>query len=157
MRRANYGRGAGLAGLAAAVLTVAGCGGGNPQLTGAEVSGVVRHKGQLLTGGSIRLVNPTDPNKSMTGRILGDGTYVVPNAPVGEVVAVVETESAKSDPSVYIAMARAKGGNVDPSIAPQQGPPLKYVPINKKYNNPSTSPLKMTVGKGANKKDWDLD
>ncbi len=141
--------------LAAAALAAAGCTAGNPQLTGAAVSGVVRAKGRPVTGGSLRLIDPADPNKSTSGQILGDGTYKVLNAPVGEVVVVVETASAKADPRAFIALAKAKGGKVDESILPP-GPPLKYVPIDPKYSDPAKSPLRITVEKGEHTKDIEL-
>jgi hypothetical protein len=140
-------------GLAAVAI---GCGKGNPHLTGAEVSGVVRCKGQPLTGGTIRLIDPNDPNRSMSGHILGDGTYKVVNAPVGELVAVIETETAKSDPRAFLEMAKSKGAPGDVA-KPQDGPPLKYVPIHKKYNTVGKSPLKVTVEKGSQVRDFEVD
>lgn len=143
--------------LAAALLAAAGCGEGKSQITGAEVSGVVRSKNRPVTGGTVRLIDPADANRSMSGQILGDGTYKVVNVPVGELVAVVETDSAKADPRAFIALARAKGGKIDDSQVPS-GPPLKFVPIDKKYNDPATSPLRVNVpGKGSHVQDLNLD
>lgn len=139
---------------AAGVLLAAGCGRDNPHLTGADVSGVVRHKGTPLTGGTIRLVAAGDPNKSASGPIRGDGTYEVKNAPVGEVIAVVETDSARFDTATMLAMSKAKGANVP---AAPEGPPVKYMAIDRKYADPARSPLRGTVQKGTNKKDWDLE
>ena len=137
-----------------AAAAAAGCGPEGTALTGAEVSGVVKLKGHPLTGGSVRLVDPADPNKSMGGNILGDGTYTVPNAPTGELVVVVETESAKNDPRKWVAMANAQGGA---KVDAPPGPPLKYVPIDKKYTDAATSPLRMTVTRGKNVKDVELN
>lgn len=144
-------------GLAALALCAAGCGKGpTSDITGADVSGVVRYKGQPVGGGSVRLINPSDPNKSMSGQISGDGSYKVVNVPLGELVVVVETDSAKADPRAFIAMAKAKGGAVDESMTPP-GPPLKYVAIPKKYTDPATSPLKITIEKGSQVKDLTID
>jgi hypothetical protein len=118
------------------------------------VSGVVRLRGQPVGGGSIRLIDPADPNKSMGGDILGDGTYTVPNAPVGEVVVVVETESAKNDPRKWVAVANAGSG---PKVEMPPGPPLKFVPIDKRYTDAATSPLRMTVSRGKNVTDVELN
>jgi hypothetical protein len=91
-----------------------------------------------------------------SGPVKGDGTFRVLNAPVGEVVALVETESARFDPAAMAELARSKGAAVDKPAA-SAGPPLKFVPINKKYNDPARSPLKFAVTKGANSKDLDLE
>jgi hypothetical protein len=136
------------------VLAAAGCS-ANPHLTGARVSGVVRYKSAPVTGGSIRLVAVGDPSRSASGAIRGDGTYAVLNAPVGQVVAVVETESARFDPAAMLALARAKGAAVNPP--PEAiGPPLRYVPINKSYTRAETSPVRLVVEKGANVVDVEL-
>jgi hypothetical protein len=59
---------------------VAGCGGEKR----VAVSGKVTVGGKPLTGGSIRFVSVADPNRSGGGQIKADGTYEVPDAPVGE-------------------------------------------------------------------------
>lgn len=152
----SWGGAAVFGGLAALALAIAGCGAQKSQITGADVSGVVRYKGQPVTGGSLRLLDPADPNKSMSGEIKGDGSYKVVNAPLGEMVVVIETESARADPRGFIALAKAKGGKVDDSLMPQ-GPPLKYVAIPKKYGDPAASPLRLKIDKGSQVQDLTLD
>jgi hypothetical protein len=148
--------------VAALALTAAGCGGGDGQLTGARVKGHVKYKGKVLTGGEIQFVDPKDANKSQSGRINGDGTFDVPNVPVGEVVVLIDTEMAKYDVSSFTPPKGAGGGgaNENPYLkdAPKPTtPPMKHMVIDKKYAKADTSPLKMSVQKGTNDKDFELD
>jgi hypothetical protein len=140
--------------LVAVAVAAAGCS-ENPHLTGAQVSGTVRVKNGPLTGGTIRLVAKSDPSKTASGAILGDGTYKVLNAPVGLVVAVIETESARWDPAKMMQLAASKGAPIDPDKMPK-GPPLKFVPIDRRYSDFATSPLEATLGKGDNSHDFEL-
>lgn len=137
--------------LAVALAGLAGCG-DNPNVTGATVAGTMRHKGAPLPGGTVRIVADGDPGKSASGRIGADGRYQVANAPVGACKVVVETESAKNDPSKF--MGKVPAGAVDPGKLP---PPQKYVPVDRKYTDPGTTPLRVTVVKGDNPTDFDVD
>lgn len=151
---------------AAAVAALAvGCG-DNSQITGARVKGTVKYKGKVVTGGEIIFANPTDPNKSQSGRIEGDGTFDVPNVPVGDLVVQVDTEMAKYDVSGFTPPGpRGAGGgggeaNQNPYLKdapPPSKPPMKFMPIDKKYAKADTTTLKMTVQKGTNEKDFELD
>jgi hypothetical protein len=113
------------------------------EITGATVKGTVRYQGKPVTGGTVRLTSVTDDNKSMMGMLLSNGTYEVPNAPLGEVKIVVETDSAKFDRTTMLRQAKPEG--LDLSKLP---PPMKFVPIDPKYSDPAKTPLRMTVGKG---------
>jgi hypothetical protein len=139
----------------AGLLILAGCNGGNPQITGASVAGTVKYQGKIVTGGEIIFVSPTDPNKSQSGRIFGDGTFDVPNVPTGDVIVVIDTEQARYDVSAMHAKAKGGDGNI-PKVETGH-PPMKYMKIDKKYSQPTTSPLRLTVEKGTNQKDFDLE
>jgi hypothetical protein len=139
--------------LAAALVVagLAGCSGPDRSpITGATVTGVVRHKGALVTGGTVRLIAVDDPNKSMSGQIDGNGQYRVPNAPVGVVMVVVETESAKHDLRKLLKNAPEGTTNLP------DGPPLKYVKMDAKYQDPAKTDVKLTVETGEQEKDIDL-
>jgi hypothetical protein len=116
-----------------------------------SLAGVVRYKGQPVTGGELRLIDVNDFNKSQSARIDGDGKFEVLNAPVGEVKAVIDTEAAKTDLSV---MAAKSGGAIDPSA---YGKPVKYMAIDKKYADPQQTPVRLTIQKGSQTKDIELD
>jgi hypothetical protein len=117
-----------------------GCSSGNPQITGAKVSGKVTYQGKVVTGGDIRVTSIDDPNQTMRARIDGDGQYIMPNAPTGTCKVVVDTLAAKSDMSVLA----AKGGG-DPNA---YGKPVKYMPINGKYATEESTDYTVTVEKG---------
>ena len=126
-----------------------GCG-DNPQITGASVEGVVKYRGSVLTGGTIRLVSVSDDNKSTTGLINPDGSYVVENAPLGEVKVVVDTELAKID---MVALHKLGGSDVDPT---KLGPPMKYMKIDEQLSNPDKTPLRLTLRKGHQELDVNI-
>jgi hypothetical protein len=136
--------------LALILLSSLGCSRGNPQLTGASVSGTVKYQGKIVTGGMIRLIALRDENETATGRILGDGTFTIPNAPLGEVKVVVDTEMARFDPSTMVK-------NAPPSaITFPKGSPMKYVPIDRKYRDPAQTSVRLTIEKGEQKKDIEM-
>lgn len=144
-----------LVGLAIGLL---GCSGENPQLPSASLKGVVRYKGKLVTGGTIRLFGKDPGGHSFAeGRISGDGVYSVANAPLGSVKVVVDTTAARFDPRPMMAMAKEKGASIDESkLNLPQGPPMKYVEIDPKYSDPRKTPVEITVAKGENEQDIDL-
>jgi hypothetical protein len=73
--------------LVALFAALAGCGGDKR----ASVAGKVTVGGKgPLTGGNIRFVSVSDPNRSGGGLIKPDGTYEVPDAPVGECKVVID-------------------------------------------------------------------
>jgi hypothetical protein len=89
------------------------------------VSGTVSLDGKLLGGGMITFTSVKDSNYSVALMIRTDGTFLVDNAPVGDVLVAVETESAK--------VLNPKG----------------YVPIPAKYTKVETSGLKATIDPNA--------
>ena len=146
--------------LALALLTVAGCT-KNPNAP-AQISGVVKYKGQPLPGGT--LVFHDSEGKAYSAPIQQDGKYDLTDVPVGEMKVTVETESlnpANTQPT-YGGQRAAKMGMADynpPGAPPRPGTEEKkaqYVKIPEKYNNVNSSGLTATLKKGKNSKDFDL-
>jgi len=104
---------------------LAGCGGPAKvhEANREPASGMVTFDGKPLGGGSITFISAKDAVYRMTAMIRADGHFLMNNAPSGEVIVSVETETAKI------------------------GNPSGYVPIPAKYNNPKTSGLTAVVGK----------
>jgi hypothetical protein len=113
------------AGLLVVFATVFGCGKRTPTIEAnrGSVTGIVSLDGKPLRGGNISFISVTDPAVRKTCTIGPDGSFSVPNAPLGDVLVSVETESEKI------------------------GNPNGYVPIPKKYTNVKTSKLKATITK----------
>jgi hypothetical protein len=126
---------------------------GDSHRSGASVTGVVKHKGQIVRGGVLRLISVGDERLSASGLIRGDGAYEVRNAPLGEVKVVVDTESARFGPHRMI--KDAPPGAIDESKLPP-GPSTDYTPIDRRYADPAESSLRMTVHKGEQQHDIDI-
>ena len=126
---------------------------GDSHRSGASVKGVVKHKGQVVRGGVLRLISVSDERFSASGLIRGDGAYEVRNAPLGEVKVVVDTESARFGPHRMI--KDAPPGAIDESKLPP-GPPVDYTPIDQRYADPDQSDLRMTIHQGAQQHDIDV-
>ena len=126
---------------------------GDSHRSGASVTGVVKHKGQIVRGGVLRLISVGDDRLSASGLIRGDGAYEVRNAPLGEVKVVVDTEPARFEPRRMI--QDAPPGVIDESKLPP-GPPMDYTPIDRRYADPDQSSLRMTVHKGEQQHDIDV-
>jgi hypothetical protein len=88
-----------------------------------RITGMVTFDGQPLRGGTITLVSKKDLGMAAKVLLKSDGSFIMKAAPMGEVLASVETESAKI------------------------GNPEGYVRIPKKYTNTKTSGLSATIGK----------
>lgn len=145
---------------------VAGC--TSSHQSGSTVSGKVTYKGQPVTSGTITFHRTAaEQAGAYPYPLKSDGTYEGAGLVAEEMIVTIETESAnpkqktpkynpkagaKEDPTAqYDKMMREKGFNAsnppDPSL---------YVPIPKKYADKKTSPLKTTITKGRNSKDFDL-
>jgi hypothetical protein len=113
------------AGLLIFVCSLAGCRAKTQKVEAnrAPVSGVVTLDGVPLTGGCITFISVVDPAIMMVTAIHEEGRFSVKNAPSGDVLVAVETESTKF------------------------GNPSAYVPIPKKYASVKTSRLKATITK----------
>lgn len=130
-----------------------GCGGSNPHAPG-NISGSVSYKGKPVPAGTVQYV--TSDGVAYSSPIAKDGTYSITDLPIGELVVVVETDSAKEH-------AAPKGKDVDRRMSHQQQRPGSdgggaapepeapvYVKIPEKYGKAKTSPLTYTVKVGRN-------
>lgn len=126
------------------------------------VKGTVTSGKKPLTVGTVMFYGKTGNTGSAS--IQPDGTYIMPDAPVGECKVTVTVP--EMDPS---SRARLKGkGPAMPSgpMNPEEagGPPApplavipkEVVPIDAKYSNPETSGLTFTVQKGEQTYNIDL-
>ena len=148
-------RRAGVAGLAACCILLFAGGCGPDYKARGIVKGKVTRGGKALTMGTVMFSN----KEGITGQatIQVDGTYEMPDAPVGDCKVTVTVPKMPNDPSVWARMG-GKGpampsGPVDPSKGEAPPPPAakipkEYVPIDQKYSDPETSGLKFTVKKG---------
>jgi len=142
--------------------------------TPARVEGKVTYKGALVTGGTITF-HPVAGEVTGAGgnyqcQIKGDGTYSGDQMPSGEMVVTVETETINPNPKdrpkdVQIMGAQAQGegaqaGNpnamrekmIAMGRAPQDAGKMSgtYVAIPVKYASAKDSPLKVTLNRGKN-------
>ncbi|HEY7328806.1 MAG TPA: carboxypeptidase-like regulatory domain-containing protein [Gemmataceae bacterium] len=137
------------AALGCSLIFLCGCAGGKSS-SGATLSGKVTYKGEPLTGGTIT-VRSADGDKQLPGIISPDGTYIISGASPGEMTVMIETESIKGKTGVSY---KAPPGQT----APDMGVKLeKYVKIPKSYGDPNTTPFRVTLKKGSQKKDFDLN
>lgn len=137
--------------------------------TPCSVSGIVKHKGELVGGGTISFYPKIEEFSGGYGfTIKPDGTYEGSSLPAGEYLVSVETESANKDkktptygpaggggkgqsPSGYADKMRQMGKA--PQSTEAQG---KYVKIPDKYNDKAKSGLTAKLINGKNKVDFDL-
>jgi len=144
-----------------AVLLSSGCG---PNYKArAVVKGKVTTGNKALTTGSVMFYGKDGLTAS--AGIQPDGTYEMPDAPIGECKVTVTVPPLPNDPSVR---ARLKGkgpampaGPKNPEDSGPIAPPLakipsEVVPIDTKYSNPDTSGLTFTVQKGEQTYNIDL-
>jgi hypothetical protein len=89
------------------------------------VKGVVTLDGKPIGSGNITLVSVKDNARRVTIPLTPKGTFIVINAPLGDVLVTVETESVRR-------------------ISPND-----YVPIPKKYANAKTSGLTAVIAHGT--------
>lgn len=101
----------------------------------ARVKGRVTLKGSPYTGGgTIRFELASDPTQYAAVSLREDGSYEMPNAPIGENLVGVENESQL-----------------------MMNPAAKSKQVSlKKWSVPKTSTLAFTVQNGENQKDFDL-
>jgi hypothetical protein len=141
-----------------AIATLLGC---SPAPTTGQVSGKVTVAGKgPLTGGTIFFVSAADSKKAGSGTINADGSYDVPNAPLGECKVTIDNLALKS----------AAGGAPPPGVGAQAGGVPKgldisgmgamgktaYIPIDPSFAKSETTTLTATIGKGTNTKDLEV-
>jgi hypothetical protein len=127
----------------------------------ATVKGRVSYRGAPVTGGTMNFY-PADGGNNVLTTIRPDGSYLLADAPVGELKVTVETESVKG----------FRGGTPyqmpqDLKPPPGQAPRIPefdpgkvpiYVKVPEKFADPSTSGLTITVKAGKPQvRDIDLD
>ena len=158
-------------------LMVSGCGSSTRPV--ATVTGTVSYKGKPVTGGTITFFNEDDTYNG-SSRIFGDGSYSVPDAPVGSTKVVV---LAIADPNVKLNNSGTGGGGMGANYGkggtgppPGAAGPASYVPkgtpmgsksendppepkfmkLPAKYGKTETSDLKFNVENGKNSYNPDL-
>ena len=154
---------------ALAIALIAGCNGGGAPPSG-SVSGKVTIDGKPLTGGSIRFhaTSPDAKVKASGGVITADGSYIVPDAPIGPCKVTVDTgvrsgeksKVAPAGPSADVmkkmqgppAGMPAMGGGAGPGFASGE----KAMPIEAAYSSVSTTPLSADVKRGANAANFEV-
>jgi len=129
------------------VLVCAGC--GSPSGT---MSGTVTYKSKPLTGGSVTFLTETG---SATGTIDASGTYKVEDVPLGQ--AKISVFSGGGPPPMKMPGGGKDRGAGQKDLPPEaqqalkggkQGTPGATIPA--KYNDASTSDLKVEVKSGNN-------
>jgi hypothetical protein len=139
-----------------------GCGGSSN--TPGKVEGKITYNGTALGGGTIRFESPSGGGVYGAG-IKPDGTYSITDMSSGDMVVTIETESINPNKQIP-SYGGAPGDPMSKAMAPRaelekQGVGKatsggNYVKIPDKYNNPQTSGLKVTVGKGNQTENFTL-
>ncbi len=139
--------------LLALLVLLAGCR-SRPSETAADLSGRVTYKDAPVTAGLITFHR--ENGSIFTAPIQSDGTYSVFQAPVGEVVATIDTEQANPDrpKMTYGGNQGGKMGYTPEGVS--AGPQGKYVKIPMKYTVKSMSPLKFTLKPGKQTENFTL-
>lgn len=119
----------------------------------ASWTGTVTYNGKPVTGGMISLYAKDAGLYAVP--IGADGNFSATQVPEGEVSVAVETESINPNKPTY-GGAMGKGMDFTPQEAKANRNKGTYVPIPRKYANPSTSGLKMTLTKGKIVQNLDL-
>lgn len=136
-----------LIGMVAFIGLVAGC--GRPPTT-AVVRGRVSVAGEPLSGGLIRFYARDTPARWSGATIEADGTYAVPDVPLGECVITVDTSNLKGLPRPQRVATASDAGDAS---APQP----EYRPIAAQYADVKSSPLAVEVKPGGNVHDFQVD
>lgn len=144
----RVGRVAGAGGvLLASVLLLSGCGGGGKKKE-TSASGKVTYNGQIVSGGSIALVAADGKGQPLKMPLNSNGTFTITQPPEGEMKVVIETESVKGQTG-------APPPGMEKADLSKLNLP-KYVKIPSSYGDANTTPLRWTIQKGENKKDFEL-
>lgn len=134
--------------------TLSGCSGGK-----AKVKGTVFFNKKPLPGGQITFHGS---KTTVMADIEPDGSYLIQNAPLGDVTITVKTmpftemmkRGGRLAPPKEIGQTKPpEGSGLDSGAKTPQG---KYVRIPEKYAEPGKSGLKFTVKKGENEHDVEL-
>lgn len=129
----------------------------------AQISGVVKYKGQPLPAGTI--VFHDAEGKAYSASIQQDGKYELTDIPTGDMKVTVDTEDfnpAKVQPTYGGQRASKMGMSsmpAPPGATPrptQEDKKAQYVKIPDKYRDANSSGLSATLKKGKNQKDFEL-
>ena len=133
----NVSRGLAIALLAA--LSV-GCGAGKGNL-----EGKILYKGKALPVGTVSVF--AEGNQVLSGKIGADGFYRVLDVPAGKAIVTVATPPPA--PPVFVPAVKPPP-IMDPNYPREMlpGPPVKTVPIPKRYADPAESALSVTIERG---------
>ena len=133
-----------------------------------QVSGKVTYHGKPVSAGNITF--NLKEGGTVGASLKADGSYSVSGLPAEEMIVTVETESAnpkqpkaaygppgqkkgqEGGADMYKKMMQAKGA-APADDAKESG---AYVPIPKQYADKDKSPLRITLSKGDNVKNFDL-
>jgi len=132
----------------------AGCG-PNYKARGA-VKGKVSFAGKSLTAGTVMFYGQQG-NMTGSGAITPDGSYFVPDAPLGEVKITVSVP-----PVPFGGLKHLKGAPTGPVMPGSTAPadlgkiPSQVIPIPEKYAKVETTPLTFSVKRGEQTHDIDL-
>lgn len=121
----------------------------------ATVKGKITFMNQPLTTGTISFVGN---GHTGSGTIKSDGTYLVPNAPVGEVTITVQTPPLPPG-GVLATPPPPKGFAMPKEMLPpdyKENDAVRVVSTPEKYAKAETSTLKYTVKSGTQDYDFDL-
>jgi hypothetical protein len=152
-----------------------GCGSSVNPNAPSTVSGKITYKGTALPDGNVIYI-PDAGGGACNGRIEADGKYSVIGLQAAAYTVVIDTGTDKpATPAASAPNMQPQGRKekVDESkmtedqkkmyemankgiIGKVEGDKMKYTKIPDKYKDQKTSPLKITLTKGSNSKDWDL-
>lgn len=135
-----------------AALGLSGCG------STATVSGKVFYKGAPLKGGNVTFVS-TEGKSSLSTQINEDGSYTIPNVPVGTVTICVETESLNPAGKMRTPKYRPPPGQQAPEgldAGNTTDTAKRYMRIPPEYADPAKSGLTHTVSGPTQTRDIEL-
>lgn len=133
------------------VLGLTVCSGCGPPPTTALVRGRVTIGGDPLPGGLIRFFSSESEKAARWsgGAIEADGSYAVPDAPLGRCTVTVDTSNLKNLPAPR-PVAKMADGSLPPGTPDPSQPKTAYRPIAAKFSAAATSPLAVEVKQGKN-------
>ncbi|HEY1186939.1 MAG TPA: hypothetical protein VGE74_04745 [Gemmata sp.] len=141
------------------VLALAGCSGNRSGInTGGKLTGQVTLNGKPIKGGNVLVVSE-DGKFSASGYVNGEGTYTVPEPPLGKVRIALQTSHLRGS-MVPKGTGPKSGGSNEGSRGMVMPNPkeigLEFTEIPAKYENPSTSDLRFEVKGGDETHDLQL-
>jgi hypothetical protein len=133
-----------------ALTALAGC--GDP--TKGTAVGKVTYKGAPVTGGSMSLKPAAGSAPGVMIVITADGSFNMPDIPVGQYKVTVETDSVANAGGAPIGVTPPKDAPKLPDLDTSKLP--KKVAIPPKYKDAASSGLTWEIKPGTNRRDIDL-